>query len=97
MDATVTWSIDVNATTEWSSGNETSHYSIPWQSIIFGTFSGFLVILTVGGNVVVILAFILDSKIRIASNFFICSLACSDVLIGMISMPFFTVFLSAGW
>ncbi|KAI0981007.1 hypothetical protein GJ496_001783 [Pomphorhynchus laevis] len=44
-------------------------------------------IVTIFGNILVILAFHLDRRIRHPSNLFICSLAVSDCLIGVFSMP----------
>ena len=64
-----------------------------WELIVWSILAGLAILMTIGGNFVVILSFIIDRNIRVATNFFLASLACSDLLIGMISMPFYTVYL----
>jgi len=68
--------------------------------IVLGLLAGSTSLVTISGNLVVILSFILERSIRQPSNYFIASLAVSDLLIGSISMPFYTVNVSAidiGW
>lgn len=54
-----------------------------WQSIMVALIIAICMILTIGGNILVLLAFIVDRSIRQPSNYFIASLAATDILIGM--------------
>ena len=63
---------------------------------MLGLLAGATCIMTVGGNMIVILSFIIERNIRQPTNYFIASLAVSDLLIGLISMPFYTVYLLSG-
>ena len=60
-------------------------------NIALGIIGTFISLLTIFGNVLVLLSFFVDRQIRHPTNYFIFSLAVSDFLIGFISMPFLTL------
>jgi hypothetical protein len=49
-----------------------------------------IILLTVGGNLVVLFAFFTDPYLLTPSNNFLLSMAIADLLVGLISMPFYS-------
>ena len=71
-------------------------YGLPhplWLTIVLGTAASIVVVVTVLGNILVLMSFALERSIRQPTNYFIASLALSDLLIGTFSMPCFTIYL----
>ncbi|XP_052803500.1 muscarinic acetylcholine receptor M1-like [Mya arenaria] len=74
-------------------------YELPhslWLTILLGTAASIVIVVTVLGNILVLLSFFLERSIRQPTNYFIASLAMSDLLIGTFSMPCFTLYLLLG-
>ncbi|GAB6023265.1 muscarinic acetylcholine receptor [Chamberlinius hualienensis] len=67
-------------------------YSIP-QIILIALVAGFLSVMTVVGNFMVMISFKMDKQLQTISNYFLLSLAVADFAIGLISMPLYTVYL----
>ena len=53
-----------------------------WQIIFLGILAGVTSIMTILGNLVVIISFYVERSVRQPTNYFIASLAVSDLLIG---------------
>lgn len=66
------------------------------ELVVLGILAGSIILVTIAGNFVVLLSFLLESTIRQPTNYFIASLAVSDLLIGTVSMPFYTIYLLSG-
>ncbi|XP_033110882.1 muscarinic acetylcholine receptor M3-like [Anneissia japonica] len=50
-------------------------------------------IITIGGNVMVMMSFKIERRLHRPSNYFLLSLACADVIIGVFSMPIYAVYI----
>jgi hypothetical protein len=66
-----------------------------WLLVVVAVFGSVTSVLTVLGNILVMLAFFLDRQIRQPTNYFILSLSVSDFLIGLLSMPILTIYIYA--
>ncbi|XP_077989833.1 muscarinic acetylcholine receptor M1-like [Glandiceps talaboti] len=65
-------------------------------SIFICSIGGLLSFVTCGGNIMVWLSFKIDKQLQTVTNYFLLSLAAADIIIGLISMPLFTVYIVQG-
>lgn len=59
-----------------------------WKAILITVGLSFIIILTIIGNVLVILSVFTYKPLRIVQNFFIVSLAVADLLVAVLVLPF---------
>lgn len=75
----------------FTSGNETLSGRHPYTvqtSVPLTILVGILILLTVFGNVMIVIAVITSRALRAPQNLFLVSLACADILVAMLVMPF---------
>ena len=60
---------------------------------VLATLAGVTSFCTTVGNIMVVISFLLEKSIRQPSNYLIASLAVTDILIGSLSMPLYTMYL----
>ena len=85
------WTTTGNTTTGLERAS-TYTSSAVWIAVL-SVMAGVTSLVTVGGNLIVIVSFALEHSIRQPSNYFIASLAVSDFLIGTVSMPLYSVYI----
>uniref|UniRef100_A0A3Q2YXD9 5-hydroxytryptamine receptor 2B n=1 Tax=Hippocampus comes TaxID=109280 RepID=A0A3Q2YXD9_HIPCM len=74
---------------------KTSGVPLKWAALLFVM----VIVPTIGGNILVILAVSLEKKLQNATNYFLMSLAVADLLVGLLVMPIalVTVLYNSGW
>lgn len=66
-----------------SNAGEVPEIQLKWAAILIVM----VIIPTIGGNILVILAVSLEKKLQNATNYFLMSLAVADLLVGLLVMP----------
>lgn len=87
---------DTNSTGNNVTGGADEPYKLPhplWLTVFLATAACIVIIVTVLGNIMVLLSFFIERALRQPTNYFIASLAASDLLIGTFSMPCFTIYI----
>ncbi|XP_038560908.1 muscarinic acetylcholine receptor M2-like [Micropterus salmoides] len=88
-------------TTNISSGNNTSLFSgSPYTTVeivLIILVAGSLSLITVIGNILVMLSIKVNRNLQTVNNYFLFSLACADLIIGVCSMNLYTVYIVIGY
>uniref|UniRef100_A0A1I8J8A6 G_PROTEIN_RECEP_F1_2 domain-containing protein n=1 Tax=Macrostomum lignano TaxID=282301 RepID=A0A1I8J8A6_9PLAT len=94
--ATIMSTTMANNTTIASPGAAREPDYSPPVMVLLGLLASIASFVTVVGNLLVVTAFFVERQLRSATNYFIASLAITDLLIGMFSMNLYTLYLLLG-
>ncbi|XP_067280644.1 5-hydroxytryptamine receptor 2A [Pseudorasbora parva] len=88
LNATLPWSVssDINHSdfrSNFSEIEDTQPAGKNWAALFILA----IIFFTVAGNILVIMAVSIESKLHNATNYFLCSLAVADMLVGFLVMP----------
>ncbi|KAM3603618.1 uncharacterized protein V6R79_026001 [Siganus canaliculatus] len=68
-----------------------------WEAITIATVSAIVSLITIVGNVLVLLSFKVNSQLKTVNNYYLLSLAFADLIIGVLSMNLYTTYILMGY
>ena len=71
-------------------------FQFTWENCLFISLASLMSLTTVLANVILIFLVCVDVKLRRNSNYYIISLACADLLVGIFVIPMFSVYIILG-
>ncbi|KGL72704.1 Muscarinic acetylcholine receptor M5, partial [Tinamus guttatus] len=67
-----------------------------WEVITIATVSAVVSLITIVGNILVMISFKVNSQLKTVNNYYLLSLACADLIIGIFSMNLYTSYILIG-
>ncbi|KAF3703103.1 Muscarinic acetylcholine receptor M5 [Channa argus] len=87
---------DTNSTFVNASNIQSAPHSL-WEVITIATVSAIVSLITIVGNVLVLLSFKVNSQLKTVNNYYLLSLAFADLIIGVLSMNLYTTYILMGY
>ena len=67
-----------------------------WEVITIAAVTAVVSLITIVGNVLVMISFKVNSQLKTVNNYYLLSLACADLIIGIFSMNLYTTYILMG-
>ncbi|KFU85226.1 Muscarinic acetylcholine receptor M5, partial [Chaetura pelagica] len=67
-----------------------------WEVVTIATITAIVSLITIVGNILVMISFKVNSQLKTVNNYYLLSLACADLIIGIFSMNLYTSYILIG-